>query len=129
VFPFQADDVVIDLVGERLAVVFTIWGQAVQLRRLPSGSGAGDGEHFTSVQHWFDTLYPELSDRDGHAACRSDFFTALREGRPPTMTGEEGRRTVELLSGIYRSARDGVVVEFPMTEQDPVYRERIWPNP
>jgi predicted dehydrogenase len=129
VFPFQTDDVVIDLVGERLAVIFTIWGQGVQFRRLPSGSGAGDDGHFMSVQQWFDTLYPDLSDRDGHVACRSDFFTALREGRRPTLTGEEGRRTVELLSGVYKSARDGVVVEFPITKQDLVYRERIWPNP
>jgi hypothetical protein len=81
------------------------------------------------VQQWFDTLYPELSDRDGHLACRSDFFTALREGRRPTLTGEEGRRTVELLSGIYRSARDGAVVGFPIASWDPVYQERIWPNP
>ena len=125
-FPFQADDVVIDLVGERFAALFTLWGQAVQLRRLPGGA---DDERFMSMQRWFDALYPELSDRDGHLAGRSDFFAALREGRRPTVTGEEGRRTVELLSGIYKSARDGAVVPFPIARQDPVYGERIWPNP
>jgi predicted dehydrogenase len=127
-FPFQNDDVLIDLVGEHLAVVFTIWGQGVQLRMLPGGSGAAD-ERFLRVRQWFDTLYPDLSDRDGHAACRSDFFSALREGRRPTVTGEDGRRTVELLSGIQKSARDEAIVEFPIAKDDPVYRERIWPNP
>ena len=30
------------------------------------------------------------------------------------MTGEEGRKTVELFTGIYRSQRDNQVIQFPL---------------
>ncbi len=38
-----------------------------------------------------------------HALQLRDFFDAVREGRPPAVTGEDGRRTVELIAAIYRS--------------------------
>jgi len=36
-----------------------------------------------------------------------DFLRAIREGRPPLVTGEEGRAVVELYSAIYRSGSEG----------------------
>ena len=42
-----------------------------------------------------------------------DFLRAILEGRPPAVTGEDGRRTVELFTAIYRSARDRQPVRFP----------------
>lgn len=43
----------------------------------------------------------------GHAAQVADFVLALREGRPPAITGEEHRKSLEILMAIYRSARQG----------------------
>ncbi len=43
-----------------------------------------------------------------------EMLEALEQGRPPLVTGEEGRRTVELFTAIYRSARDNRPVTFPL---------------
>ncbi|MDR2776248.1 MAG: Gfo/Idh/MocA family oxidoreductase [Tannerella sp.] len=43
-----------------------------------------------------------------------DFLLAPDEGREPSVTGETGRRTVELFTAIYRSTRDNAPVKFPL---------------
>lgn len=45
-----------------------------------------------------------------HALQISDFLRAVREGRPPLVTAEDGRRVVELFTAIYQSAKDGRAV-------------------
>jgi UDP-N-acetyl-2-amino-2-deoxyglucuronate dehydrogenase len=44
---------------------------------------------------------------EAHAAQLADFIDAVREGREPLVTGADGRRAVELILGIYESARTG----------------------
>lgn len=41
-----------------------------------------------------------------HALQFADFFGAIREGRPPLVTGEDGRAVVELFAAIYQSSRE-----------------------
>ncbi|HET6560134.1 MAG TPA: Gfo/Idh/MocA family oxidoreductase [Prolixibacteraceae bacterium] len=43
-----------------------------------------------------------------------DFAEAVIHYRPPLVTLEEGRKTVELFTAIYRSQRDGKPVKFPL---------------
>ena len=43
-----------------------------------------------------------------------DFVSAIINNTEPSVTGEAGRRTVELFSAIYRSTRDNVPVKFPL---------------
>ena len=49
-----------------------------------------------------------------HTLQLKDFIDAVKEGRKPMITGEEGRVTVELFTAIYRSQRDGQPVKFPL---------------
>jgi predicted dehydrogenase len=42
-----------------------------------------------------------------HGLQIQDFLRAIREGRPPLATGEDGRAVVELFTAIYRSNREG----------------------
>jgi UDP-N-acetyl-2-amino-2-deoxyglucuronate dehydrogenase len=42
-----------------------------------------------------------------HRLQIQDFLRAVREGRPPLVTGEDGRAVVELFTAIYRSNREG----------------------
>ncbi len=49
-----------------------------------------------------------------HRLQIQDFLRAIIEKRPPAVTGEDGRRTVELFTAIYQSNRDGKVVKFPI---------------
>jgi UDP-N-acetyl-2-amino-2-deoxyglucuronate dehydrogenase len=43
-----------------------------------------------------------------------DFLHALDNNTEPLVTGEDGRRTVELFTAIYRSTRDNTSVKFPL---------------
>jgi predicted dehydrogenase len=43
-----------------------------------------------------------------------DYLDALENNREPSVTGEDGRRVVELFTAIYRSASDNKPVNFPL---------------
>jgi predicted dehydrogenase len=43
-----------------------------------------------------------------------DYLKAIGKDSDPLVTGEDGRRTVELFTAIYRSTRDNVPVKFPL---------------
>ena len=47
-----------------------------------------------------------------------DFLNAILEDKQPMVTGEEGRKTVELFTGIYRSNRDRKPVQFPLQPEE-----------
>jgi len=52
-----------------------------------------------------------------HRLQIQEFLEAVAEGREPPVSGEEGRRTVELFTAIYRSQRDGGRVAFPLAAE------------
>ncbi len=47
----------------------------------------------------------------GHHAQIADMVAAVREGRPPAVTGDEGRQSLEVCLAIYASARAGREVQ------------------
>jgi predicted dehydrogenase len=49
-----------------------------------------------------------------HALQIEDFVAAIIEGRPPRVTGEDGRNAVEIFEAVYRSQREGRPVKFPV---------------
>lgn len=53
-----------------------------------------------------------------HRLQIQDFLQAVLEDRQPLVTGEEGRKTVELFTGIYRSNRDRRPVQFPLQPEN-----------
>ncbi|MDR3235914.1 MAG: Gfo/Idh/MocA family oxidoreductase [Prevotellaceae bacterium] len=46
-----------------------------------------------------------------------DYLQALADSRAPLVTGDDGRRTVELFTAIYRSTRDNAPVKFPLAPE------------
>lgn len=50
----------------------------------------------------------------GHAAVFQDFTEAVRQGRRPLIDGHEGRRSVQLVEAIYRSARSGGAISLSL---------------
>lgn len=46
-----------------------------------------------------------------------EFLDALDHNREPLVTGEEGRKTVELFTAIYRSTRENRPVKFPLSPE------------
>ena len=53
---------------------------------------------------------PMAIDCEGHRRVMEDFARALQENRPPRVDGHEGRKSLELVLAIYRSAREGTTV-------------------
>jgi UDP-N-acetyl-2-amino-2-deoxyglucuronate dehydrogenase len=45
---------------------------------------------------------------------QQDFITALQENRAPLVTGQEGRKTVELFQAIYKSNQERMPVKWPL---------------
>ena len=49
-----------------------------------------------------------------HIAQDRDFLGAILEDRPPLVTGEDGRKVVEMVAAIYRSAKERRPVRLPL---------------
>jgi UDP-N-acetyl-2-amino-2-deoxyglucuronate dehydrogenase len=49
-----------------------------------------------------------------HGRQIEDFIDAILDGRPPRVTGEDGRNAVEIFEAVYRSQRVGRPVRFPL---------------
>lgn len=56
---------------------------------------------------------PAAIDIVSHAAQIADMVQAIREDRPPLVDGEAGRRPVEIILGVYESARTHQEVTLP----------------
>jgi UDP-N-acetyl-2-amino-2-deoxyglucuronate dehydrogenase len=56
----------------------------------------------------------DISDA-GHIAQFRDFAAAIRERRRPFIDGHEGRKSIEVVEAIYRSARANAPVSLPLT--------------
>ncbi len=81
--------------------------QAMQANRS-GGGGAAD---------------PAAIGHHGHARQFADVLEAIRKGRTPLIDGHEGRRSVEIILGIYKAAETGRAVKLPL-KADPVLKSR-----
>ena len=61
-------------------------------KRRSGGGGASD---------------PSAIGHHGHAMQIKDFVDAIRKDRAPAIDGHEGRRSVEIIQGIYKAAQTG----------------------
>lgn len=67
--------------------------------RTQSGGGAAD---------------PAAIGHHGHTALFTDFVRAITDNTDPLVNGPEGRRSVEIIRGIYESAQQGKRVHLPL---------------
>jgi len=81
--------------------------------RTQTGGGAAD---------------PAAIGHHGHAAQFQDVLTAIQSGRAPLVDGPEGRRSVEIILAIYKSAETGRPVQLPLPS-DPVLKARLQDPP
>lgn len=63
---------------------------------------------------------------DFHAMQIRDFLAAIREDREPIVTGEEGRKTVEIMDAMYRSGIKKMPVRFPVPVADDTPRATLY---
>ena len=56
-----------------------------------------------------------------HDGQLEDVLSALENDREPAITGEDGRRTIELICAIYKSGSTKKTISLPITKDDPFY--------
>lgn len=66
---------------------------------------------------------PKAIGHHGHARQFQDVLTAIRRGTKPLIDGPEGRRSVEIVLAIYKSAETGRSVALPLAS-DPTLKAR-----
>jgi UDP-N-acetyl-2-amino-2-deoxyglucuronate dehydrogenase len=66
---------------------------------------------------------PAAIGHHGHAIQFRDFVEAVKKNRPPAIDGHEGRRSVEIILGVYKAAETGKTVKLPL-KGDPVLEAR-----
>ena len=64
---------------------------------------------------------PTAIGHHGHAQLFKDVLSAIRNGKQPLIDGPEGRRSVEVILAIYKSAHSGRPVKLPL-KSDPVMK-------
>ncbi len=69
---------------------------------------AEDAAHFSSIDPMVFYMERQIED----------FLDAIENNREPLVTGDDGRRTVELFTAIYRSTRDNKPVKFPLQPEN-----------
>lgn len=67
---------------------------------------------------------PAAIGHHGHAIQFRDFVEAAKKNRKPAIDGHEGRRSVEIILGVYKAAETGKPVKLPLAS-DPVLKARI----
>lgn len=110
----------------------TITGSTGATVNVSMDNGYDMGHNFTwtiagedgSVERW---LAEEKASGlkefpDFHALQIDEFLTAIREDREPAVTGEEGRKTVEIIEAMYRSGQTGRPVRFPVPVETDIVR-------
>jgi predicted dehydrogenase len=66
---------------------------------------------------------PAAIGHHGHTMQFRDFVDAVKKNRPPAIDGHEGRRSVEIILGVYKAAETGKPVKLPL-KLDPVLKAR-----
>lgn len=67
-----------------------------------------DSAHFNSIDPMVYYMERQIED----------FLQAIENNTDPLVTGEDGRRTVELFTAIYRSSRDNKSIKFPLLPEN-----------
>lgn len=95
----------------------------LHFHRLPRGCqeflDAAEGE-WASLKAETEELEVALrpGEESGHVACLRDFCRAVRDRRAPMITGQDGRRSLELANAIMLSAANGAPVALPLDREE-----------
>lgn len=90
----------------------TLEGEMIKLLHVKGEEPYSEEEIKEGLETW---AKPEAIPQPlNHAALIRDFAQAIVENREPKVTGEEGRRTIEVIKAIHLSGKTGEVVKFPL---------------
>lgn len=96
------------------------WDIKAELSR-PNGFPieGGNKELIDKLESFYKDI-PEL-EHEGHTGQIEDVLSALEDGRRPLITGIDGRKTIELITAIYKAGCKKEIVKLPLTKEDDFY--------
>ncbi|QAY66507.1 Gfo/Idh/MocA family protein [Paenibacillus protaetiae] len=71
------------------------------------------------LEQYYGSL-PQLA-HTGHQGQIHDVLSAIESGTAPMITGEDGRKTIELITAIYKAGFQEKAVDLPIQQDDPYY--------
>lgn len=86
-------------------------------------NGFPEEEHNQELLEKLQKEYNAIEDLqyEGHTGEIENMLTALEKGEKPLITGKDGKRTVELITAIYKAGFQKKTVSLPITEEDEYY--------
>lgn len=88
---------------------------------LENGFPKDDPDTERELQGIYDAL-PAIP-YEGHPGQIDNILSAIEGKEPLLVDGSEGRATLELIMGIYKSAVTKATVKFPLLKDDPIYQK------
>jgi predicted dehydrogenase len=110
----------LEIFGDNLQAVSS--GSAYGPTGSPFLLASTDPAKAESAGAWASERVPDET-KHLHVPVLSDFIDAIASKRPPLVTVDEVRRSMELITGMYKSAMTGARVVFPIRQDDPWYRQ------
>ncbi|MDR6551970.1 Gfo/Idh/MocA family oxidoreductase [Paenibacillus qinlingensis] len=91
--------------------------------KASNSTSNGFPEPNKELEEELETLYNSLPEvvYVGHVGQIDNVLTAIETGAPVLIDGISGRQTLELITGIYKSASTGELVKFPLDADDAFY--------
>lgn len=86
---------------------------------LANGFPVRNEELENELNAYYESL-PKLS-HIGHEGQIDNVLTAIETGTEPMIQGKDGRRTIELITAIYKAGFEHRTVELPIQKDDPYY--------
>lgn len=122
--PFTSRERSLKIIGEKMNAFFVLFRDYWELE-------ASDQSYLEEVRAEIESEFtqPEYSSRDPelHNVGVYNFLSAIVEDRDPFITGEEGRKAVEMYVGAYKSVFEKKPVSFPIEKSDEVYGKALQP--
>jgi len=103
----------------KIAVPFDVKAEIGQSNGFPKDGG--NTELIKKITDYYNSL-PDLK-YEAHTGEIDNYLTALENGKEPMITGEDGKKTVELITAIYASGFTGQVVNMPLPKDSVYYKE------
>lgn len=101
----------------RLSAPWDLKAEVTQANGFPTDEG--NRELKEKLQAFWEQI-PALV-HEGHTGEIEDVLNALETGERPLITSEDGRRTVEVITAIYKAGFTGQQVKLPISGEDEYY--------